>query len=186
VRQTKRQESTKKSLTIFRIPATNQKFDKACKAIKALFDRWVGVLHMREYKRRYEQIVSFKDKSTVPLLDKEKHHRVYYMKPRWLCPGGCDCPCVPMCFTSFYQLHAHHDEKWSSDDKEGTVWAYDYEGNVEWVEYMKTGEKVEANETVVPYVGVVDNVFQDPHMQPIAPGESTLKTTNALLGSSHR
>jgi hypothetical protein len=72
-----------------------------------------------------------------------------------------------MCFTSYYQLHAHHDDKWLSDDEEGTVWAYDYEGNVKWVKYMKTGEKLEANKTVVPYVGVVDNVFQGLHMKPI-------------------
>lgn len=133
---------------------------------------------MREYKRRYEQVVSInKTNKALPLL--KKYHRVYYMKPRWLRPGGCDCPCVPLNFVSYYQLHAHVDDDWSSDDEEGTSWAYDLEGNVKWVEYMKTGEKLEANETVVPYVGVVDHVFQDPHIKPLT-GRIDVKNDRCL------
>jgi hypothetical protein len=67
----------------------------------------------------------------------------------------------------YYKLSSHIDGDWSSDNKEGTVWAYDFEGNAKWVEYMKTGEKLKANKTVVPYVGVVGHVFQDPHMKPL-------------------
>jgi hypothetical protein len=54
-----------------------------------------------------------------------------------------------------------NDDDWSSDDDKGTVWAYDFEGNVKWVEYLKTGEKLKTDETVVPYVGVVNTVCQD-------------------------
>jgi hypothetical protein len=80
---------------------------------------------------------------------------------------------------SYYQLHAQFNDEWSLDDEEGTTWAYDFVGNIKWVKYMKTGEKLEANDTVVPFLGVVNNVFQDKHMKPLT-GRINVKHNRCL------
>jgi hypothetical protein len=132
----------------------NRMMDKGRKAVLDLHNRWAGVAYMKEYKRRYEQLVCKKE--THPVTTLAKHHRVYYMKPRWLAPGGCEYPCIPMCFQSYYNLSAHGDDDWSTDDEEGSTWAYDGDGNVKWVEYAKNQKKLRAHETIAPYHGVIE------------------------------
>ena len=115
-----------------RMPKKTKMINKTECAVTALQKRWEGVAYMREYKRPYKQVVCYHHTHTVPNLS--KHHRIYYMKPCWLFPlGGCECPCVPKCFESYYKLCAHGDDNWTTDDEEGTTWAFDNDNNVKCI-----------------------------------------------------
>ncbi len=128
------------------------------------------VTFLKEYKRRYEQTKymcekvdhsgpgSYTDAPVIGITTSKKT-RTYYMKPRWVKPGGCNCPVSSLCHQSYFDGAEFEDEAWSTDDEEGVRIYYvggPNQGSTEVrVENMKDGKRVEKDEVVKPYEGVV-------------------------------
>jgi hypothetical protein len=109
----------------------------------------------REYRRRYQQTVRCllsKDSAGKFFLLKNARAREYYMCPRWAREGGDNEPCQPEADATYYKWQKHDDCTWSTDDDEGTLVGYDSDNAIVFCERKKTGQLVEKNQVVCPYI----------------------------------